>query len=34
MDCCLEFNSFCPELSKLTELVIEDSLNVAIWIES
>jgi hypothetical protein len=30
MNCCLELESFCPELSKLTELVLEDSLNVAI----
>jgi hypothetical protein len=33
MNCCLEFKSFCSELSKLTELVLEDSLNVAIWME-
>lgn len=30
MNCRLELKSFCPELSKLTELVLEDSLNVAI----
>ena len=33
-NCCLELKSVCPELSKLTELVLEDSLNAVIWIES
>jgi hypothetical protein len=34
MNCSLKLMGFCPELSKLTELVLEDSLNVVIWIES
>ena len=34
MNCCFEFASFCIELSKLTELVLEDLVDITTWFRS
>lgn len=34
VDCCVELTGFCVELIKLTEVVLQDLLNVAIWFGS